>query len=476
LKISEIFKLHKTQPELDFIDIDPNRDIQLFLDPNFLANKSDNWSIEATQTIQSFFQILLGFLSTDKVDEARKLFRNLGEPNETCLGLSKGNPQGRGVGNTNAEDILESILRSKAVKSNLVRDLQDFVIFVDGFNKDKLSDMTTNIIKKQLIIYTQSQCNFWGIPLRKKTNSGWYWNRNKGKWDQTYEDMLVINDKIILLVPKGAVSYSVQYTPQNYHQHFVLDFLQNENLELNTALVQKRKSGQPFVTKISIIETGATAEKEFLRNFSIKNPAIFDSFKQKNRTVSKSLQHGDFGSFNIKDLCKHLIQELKQCPAGTKAADQYHKLMAGILEVIFYPNLICPFEKIHDGRKRIDISFDNAANIGFFLDLHQKFSLPCPYIFFECKNYSYDPKNPELDQLSGRFSPNRGRVGFLTCRKIENFDLFLKRCIDTYKDDRGLILPITDDDIIKLLEFVIEDKLESIDTVLRDRCRAIAIK
>ena len=53
--------------------------------------------------------------------------------------------------------------------------------------------------------------------------------------------------------------------------------------------------------------------------------------------------------------------------------------------------------------------------------------------------------NPEIDQLSGQFSNRRGRVGILTCRELE--DNFIKRCADTYEDERGLVIPLEDKDL-----------------------------
>ncbi|MNX30960.1 hypothetical protein D3C86_611360 [compost metagenome] len=102
-------------------------------------------------------------------------------------------------------------------------------------------------------------------------------------------------------------------------------------------------------------------------------------------------------------------------------------------------------------------------------------NIPCQYIMVECKNYSSDPKNPELDQLGGRFSPNRGKVGFLLCRTIENMDLFINRCKDTYKDDRGLIIPFTDVDIINVLENYSDWNNDFIEAYISNRVRQITI-
>tara|TARA_R110001592_G_scaffold320639_1_gene598652 strand:+ start:3433 stop:3873 length:441 start_codon:yes stop_codon:yes gene_type:complete len=122
-----------------------------------------------------------------------------------------------------------------------------------------------------------------------------------------------------------------------------------------------------------------------------------------------------------------------------------------LLSSIFYPSLCYPVkqDKIHGGRKRIDITYTNEPRHGFYnwLSLHY----PSSFVFVECKNYGEEVGNPEVDQLSGRFSPGRGKVGLLVCRSIENKERLIDRCKDTANDDRGYIIPLDDDDLQEIV-------------------------
>lgn len=474
MKISQIFRLNKSQAELDFVDIDISQDIPLFIDPFFISIRNDNWSIETRRTVKDFFQKVIDLIRQNRIREGKTLFGHLHEPNTTCLGLSRGTPKGRGVGHGDTEDIFDSIVSSQAIQTGLIQDLEDNLLFVEGFGKDKLSDMTTNIITNHLIEYTQKQCLLHNIPLSQNVPSGFYWNRRTAHWEQRHTEMLFIDNRKILLVPKGIVSFCADYTSDKYYNHFVLNFMQNEHLQMNSVLVQQRKNGVRFVTKKSLKEKHPFS-KEFIADFSRRNPDVLNNFREQTKT--HSLKNNEITDININDLCQSLIADLQGLQAGTDNATQFHRLVTGILEIIFYPNLIYPTleQGIHDGRKRIDLTFDNAACDGIFYRLSQNMGLPCQYIMVECKNYSSDIRNPELDQLSGRFSPNRGQVGFIVCRTIDNFDLFLNRCRDTYRDNRGLIIPLIDDDLIGLLSNHNEWNSDYSERFFSDRIRSIAV-
>lgn len=479
MKISKFLRLNKTQRELDFVDIDLRDDTPLFIDPMLIANKVDRWSQDAHTTIENFFHFLIVNVKAGRVDDAKVLFSYLGEPKETGLGLSLNSKDGNGMGEGDSERIFKKLITSKAIETGLVGDLEDTVIFVERIGRDKVSDMTTNIIRKQLLEYTQRQCRLHDIKLTADVPSGMYWDKAIMEWRQNLTECLVINDQKILLVPKSIVVYKPSYTPEKYHRHFVLNFLKADHLRRNTRLVQSRTTRKgvvtKFVTKKSLIESEAPFEKNFIRKFTLKNPKILEAYKKSAAAKVRSLDIKEFEDFNLTQFCDFLITRLKDIPTGTNHASEYHDLIIGITDFLFYPDLVCPQkeDKIHNGRKRIDLTFDNSATSGFFYLLHKAKGIPCSYIMFECKNYSEDLKNPELDQISGRFSPNRGKFGIITCRQLQDDNLFLERCKDTYYDQRGLILYITDSDLILALEGMKTGNKVVIDELLTTRMRKI---
>jgi len=480
-RISEIYKLNKTQHELDFVNINPNRDFPVYLNPFVFSARSDLFSIEASRTVVGFFQHNLTLIKEGRVDAARANFQHLNEPNETCLGQSKHRPRGRGVGVDNADDLFDSILQSNAMKTGLVEHLEDTAIFIPGIRRDKVSDMTTNIIRQNLIAYTQTQCELLGIPLTEDVSSGFFWDLESMDWKQEHTGMLVVNGKKILLVPKGVVSYVKEFDSSRYHRHHALEFLQEDHLRRNTRLVQVRydkkgKVRRRFVTKKDLIKEELPSDKELLSEFTAKHPGVFADFRKSASAAIAALPNSEFATIDVNQLIDYLIVKLCGTKKGSADASAYHTLMIGILEFIFYPNLINPIKELEvdEGRKRIDISFDNGAPTGgFFHRLQHAFGIPCQYIFVECKNYSSDIANPELDQMVGRLSPNRGKFGIIICRDIEDEALFTRRCADSHKAQHGVIVPLTDNDIVRILE---ERKLGNMhyeDEILSDKTRRV---
>ena len=256
----------------------------------------------------------------------------------------------------------------------------------------------------------------------------------------------------------------------------MLNYLQNENLKLQTALVQKRKSGDEYVTKKSITEKEPIIDKEYLARFTEQHPEVFADFKCRTAKKLSHLEGAVLDEIDVSEICKFLIQTLESIPPGAASASKFHNLIIGILELLLYPNLSTPKKEreTHEGRKRIDIVFNNSAESGFFFDLPNKnVLLPCPFVYVECKNYTGEVENPELDQLGGRFSNRRGKVGILACRTSDNNELFMKRCADTFEDDRGLVIPITDEDLKRALTDFPKRGVNALEQILQEKYEQI---
>lgn len=470
MKISKKFNLGKSQNELDFIDIDVNKDMPLFIDPYRISKLNGPFINEANALINNYFNYLTELLAAGDYVMAKSIFTNLNEVNETCLGFSSKKPRGNGLGEKSSAKVFESLKKSKAVDLGILSSLEDIQVFVPQVSSDRISDMTTNIIRKLLIEYTQNQCELFNIPLTPGVASGMYWNPHSRSWEQEYTDMLVINGKRYLLVPKIIVTYGDRINARDYFQHYILDFLQSENIKEKTNLVQYRKgknnNGQAFVTKKDIREKqlsgilkGSTPDKDWIANFTNAHKRVFKDFKENSFFKMKQL---DFNE-NRKIIAEYLIQKLKIIKPGAECADDYHITMLCILEFIFYPHISNPKKEveINDGRKRIDIVFNNTSKDGFFYDLFDKYDIPANFVMVECKNYSSDIKNNEIDQLLGRFSKQRGKFGISTSRMASDYTTLIKRCNDIYRDTENLIIPLLDNDIYKILDDIVKGKENS---------------
>lgn len=150
---------------------------------------------------------------------------------------------------------------------------------------------------------------------------------------------------------------------------------------------------------------------------------------------------------------EELISELEALCPGTRDAESYHDLIFRCLSIIFANGLKRGKKevRINEDRKRVDIVFDNHDASGFFAHIRDRHGVFCPKIFIECKNYTSDPKNPEVDQLLGRFGTNTGKFGILICREVKDTETLMKRCKDAMHNDKKYVMFFDDADIKTLL-------------------------
>jgi hypothetical protein len=294
----------------------------------------------------------------------------------------------------------------------------------------------------------------------------------------------VVNGERVLLVPKRYVRWrgGLYQAASKYYNNFVTNYIRDEQLATNGRLVEvikTKKRTRRVVTK-KRINKAYPLTKPFLAEFSSRHPNEYRKFRN-------SLdRHGPVGlrtlveaggtPFNETAFSAGLIATLAKIPTGKRQAHDYHHLITGILTYLFYPDLISPVLEleINDGRKRIDLSFQNSAEAGFFKDRKDDPFTRSREVIIECKNYGDDISNPEIDQMAGRFDPRRGRFGIVACRAIDKPDALLKRQKDVFQAENGIILCLTDADIAALLTLAPLNRDVAIQTMLRAQLREVS--
>lgn len=458
MRVSEFYNLNRTQATLDFVDVDIENDTAVYIDPGAIRVLPDDWAKQSLEMISTFFHSVVDALQQGDQARVRELLIRLQEPNETHFGLSKGKSRGRGLGPFLVGKICNNLTMSKAARTGILEDLEDTALFVDKIGKDIVSDITTNVIRGMLISYTQSVCKMYGIPLEEGIYSGLAWDPQRREWCEEYTKLPVAKEKPLLLVPKAIVRYDLYLTKAEYFRKYLAPSLRDEELDNPASkLVKVAKDGHRSVNIEDIIAEYDKG-KDSVADLTLKRVELFHSYKDdKRKNPSPLLTHDELSDVTGSPRVDYdtLLNAVLRIPAGQSGAQAYHRAVEQLLTALLYPALThCIIEsELDQGRKRVDISYTNVAQRGFF-DWLTRQQVPCSYIFVECKNYGSEVGNPELDQLCGRFSPLRGKVGLLVCRSFDDKDRFIERCRDAALAQRGIVLPLDDDDLSALVDEV----------------------
>jgi len=452
-RFSDHFKLGKQQSQLDFVDIPLDTDVSLYVDPYALSVSGDDWLRECGNIVVNFFDYFLRVIKANDEAKAMAVIANLHEPNDMHLGVSRGRPSGRGWGGKQGRMLYDRLRMSAAVRTGSLRDLTDIELLMPGIGSDKISDLTINVLRGEFVAYTEEQCHLLGIPTQR-INSGLYWNYEATRWESRYANLPVYKNGRIVLVPKVAVRVRLVPDYEEFYNKFVLDFLSAEHLKANDSLVTLLKNGKSKVYKMDL-KNQYKLSKELLYEFTTRHPEVLSAYKKSIRTKGVPITNSEIEKQQRAPRVHGVYgdKELRNIPAGTESATAYHDFILGALTEIFHPWLTHPKKEqpVDEGRKRIDIVYNNSSGSGFFSRLVHMHKILCPYVNVECKNYVEDPANPELDQLQGRFSRKRGKFGILVCRQVHDPGRMLKRLQDVVNNTEGVIIVLEDSDISHLL-------------------------
>lgn len=453
MRVSQQFHLGSTQPSLDFVDVDTSTDVAAFIDPRAIRRQKGPFAEHAQALLTAFFSALLDALSRNRSEEAAALMAHLGEPNETHLGFSRGTSRGRGLGGVGAERVLEYLQRSKASQTGMLADLEDSALLVPGIGKDVISDIATHVLRQSLIDYTQRACLELGIPIEEQF-AGPVWSADALEWIDEFADLpRSAEGQLLLLVPKVIVRHAPIFDTDRYWRDYLAPSMIEDELRLGSELVRTLKYGLRHVDKKALKDKYGN-DKPAVVDQTERYPDALQQYRLSAGIGRVVLDHPDITEITKTPPVDYqaLLRAVQAIQSGQDGATWYHRAVKDLLAALLFPALTnCRIEdEIHEGRKRIDIAFDNVADIGFFTWVGRHYGAPT--IPVECKNYSRDPANPELDQMIGRLSNDRGRLGIIVCRELRDKDRFQQRCRDAAKDGNSYILVLDYTDLRELVD------------------------
>lgn len=469
-RFSHYFNLSSNQSELDFLDIYVNQDIPLFLDPYGIAAMGSKWSRDCETQIATYFQFLIDCIKAGDKRNTERLLNALHEVDEVSLGYSMGPPKGRGIGSVQAKEIQNAFENSQAAKSGDIKDIADCALMIPGINRDKISDITANILKRQLVIFTQEQCKLHSIPMQKVAVNNAF-DHDKFIFTSYRTELPVINGRAKILLPINSVRHVPELSKDKYYRNFVLEYLRAEHCHAGDSLATVLRTGK-VVVRIGDLKNKYPLGVDFLYDFSKAHPTVLEKYKVELRRTSLKSGNSPVLETKRKILsASDRARILADIKPGNVDATNFHKITFDNLIYIFGNRLSNPFREkdINSGRKRIDIVFDNDDESGFFYRLSNIYKVISPKIFIECKNYGKELGNPELDQLLGRFSPNRGKFGIVICRSIKDKTTMVQRCKDALHEGKGCILVLEDKDINELLIHKDNKEEKEIDKFMRSK-------
>ena len=190
------------------------QDTLLFIDPFAVFKSKDDLFKDTYSEMMDFFQQAFELIAQVGGNENSLIYKKainmlmFPEDNAFCLGYSK-TRRGSGTGPQWAKTLTHNI--NNIIKKGIshLSHFEELGIFCTGVGPDRLSDMTTNLLKTKFIKYTQRICNSYGIPMQIVRVKNAYFDYEFKKWNSG-EYLLPINpyknNSPIILVPKNFLN------------------------------------------------------------------------------------------------------------------------------------------------------------------------------------------------------------------------------------------------------------------------------
>ena len=371
--------------------------------------------------LKQFLKLIRQVIKNKDSNKLKRLL-NIGEAQDAGFGYCESGVSGSGMGSVISLNVINILRKNELfLKRGFLR-LEELQWFDVSIGPDRVSDLCINILKREIISYTQEQCRKFEIPMEEvrvhKVFDGdsLEWISIKAEMPVNY--LRLVNDAInphppILLLPKEAMKSLPLFLSYDEFYGFIDPGNKQKDKRLSKASIVKR---------------------------AIEDPTISERFIKERETEKDNLFRPDFDSEIQKD-----IQELYSIVSGDRTkANRYRELVAKILAFIFRGEIELFDEERPTilGENRRDIIFQNISSKGIFTDfrvLHK-----ASHIIVDAKNTD-SVTSKDVSQVAGYLHDGIGNVAFIVSRKKQN--LMRKHSYAQYTKQGKVIIFICDEEM-----------------------------
>lgn len=288
---TEHFGISAEQKDLEFVNIYINADKKFFLDPAKLLDYDDAMCIQMSNSIVRYFEKLLHLIRKQDRFNSLKMLSGLNEPKETHLGYATNGYAGNALGGIKGEKIYKKLSESNAVKTGLLKDLEESALLVEGIDRDNVSDMTVMITKKYLIEFTQIQCRKYNVPM-SNVKAGRIWDEKQECWIEIETSLPVYNNAPMILVPKKIVTDKLMLDSQDFYRNEILSFVQEELMSADRSLIIVLKNGKRRCA-ITKKQLRSDAEYKYSKELVFKSiqqhPDLLRKFRYRKKNIQEDI-------------------------------------------------------------------------------------------------------------------------------------------------------------------------------------------
>lgn len=426
-RLNDYYEVFLSQAKVDFAIPFLDEDIPLYIDP-FRLWQSPSYQDNGLHALfKNSFNRLGKMYAEGNQAKAIEVLKQISECNEVGLGSSKSR-SGKKFGDRLAKDILNLYETIPAVNKYGLEHPEVIQILVNDISKDRISDITANILGSFLIDYTVQECRQYGIPT-EKCEIEYLDVKSMSMKKESCELPVNPNSKRVLwLVPKRWLRKSLWLNDDEYLNHYLVSRIE----EL------KRQD-------IDIV------------SFNRENYDVLTEYiKAKERTATDCKNDPLFGQIPIVS-AKRKLSAIRKLPTGKdgNADKKYEAELCPLLASMLYPHLdfAQAQSRTESGTQIRDLVFYNNTSYEFLNDMKELFG--SRQLVMELKNVEEVTKE-HINQLNRYLNPVFGSFGIIMTRNRPKKSV-MQHTIDLWSGQRKCIL-IMDDSDLELMVNVYESK------------------